>query len=55
MGQLESSAERGEQSGAEQSDIRGDKTEMHAQVNFRKREVACINRDIIPRFSKDIE
>ena len=49
------STEQGDQSGEEQVDIKGEKLELHAQDIFGKREVAHINRDGTPRFSKGVE
>ena len=48
-------AEQGDQSGAERADIRGEKLELHAQENSRKREVARSGRDGTLKFYKGVE
>ena len=47
--------EQGDQIGAEQLDIKGDKLDLHVQEIFGKREVTRSKRYGIPKFSKGAE
>ena len=49
------STELGDQSGAEQTDIKGEKLELYAQEIFGEKEVVHSNRDRIPRFFRGVE